>query len=240
MRRFNCTLVICGLLASSALAGTIHAHYEVRHGLQQVKFTTNLPGHTGPLTPQAAVLDGDRLDLPPGPGVDTIVPDLFSTACVEIGESINVPADNTHPNVLPLLGATTQLGGYSGPVYFDAVRTESAEKLWGAFLSGVINKPTGAAFQLAMWEIAFDTDLTLSDPSGTTPLYVAPGQFQAGITDVAEAWLTAIRTDSDDQLARVPLALLTGPGIQDLVTQVPEPMTLSALALVLPLLRRRG
>lgn len=240
MKRFNCTLVICGLFASSALAGTIHAHYEVRHGLQQVKFTTNLPGHTGPLSPYAAVLDADRLDLPAGPGVDTMVPDLYSTACVEIGENISAPANNTHPNVVPLLGATTQLGGYSGPVFFDALRTEAAEKLWGAFLSGVIDKPTGAAFQLAMWEIAFDTDLTLVDPAETSALFVRPSQFQSGITNVAEAWLTAIRTDTNDQLPRVPLALLTGPGIQDLVTQVPEPMTLSALALVLLLVRRRG
>ncbi len=240
MMRFNCALVMCSLLASSAMAGTIHAHYDVRHGLQTVKFTTNLPGHTGPLTPYAAVLDADRLDLPPGPGVDTLVPDLFSTTCVEIGENISAPANNTHPNVYPLLGATTVLGGYSGPVFFDAVRTESAEKLWGEFLDNVVDKPTGAAFQLAMWEIAFDTDLTLSDPSGTSALFVAPGQYQAGITDVAESWLTAIRTDSDEMLARVPLALLSGPGIQDLVTRVPEPMTLTALALVLPLLRRRG
>ncbi len=231
-------LVVGSLLGTSAFAGTIHAHYELAYDTQKVKLYTNLPGHTGALEPSAAILAGDRLDLPAGPGVDTNVPDLFNTACVEIGENINVPSNSTHPNVYPLLGATTTLGGYSGPVYFDAARTKATEKLWGAFFGSVVNKTTAAIFQLCQWEIAFDTDLTLNDPTQLTPFFVKPGQFQAGITDVAEGWLATIRNDTNDQLPRTSMLLLSGPGIQDLVTPLPEPASL-ALLLAGLLIRRK-
>lgn len=229
-----------GLPTSVSLAGTLSAHYEIRYGLETVNFSTNLPGHSGPEPSYAAILDGDRLDLPPGPGVDTLTPDHFATTCVEIGEHINVPANQAHANVVHLLGATTTLGGISGPVFFDPMRTMNVEKLWGAFYSSATTKETAAAFQLCMWELAFDNDVTLFDPSGTSALYVAPAQFQAGITDVAENWLTQIRWDEMNQLPRTSMLLLTGTGIQDLVTPLPEPSVPIALLSLLPILRRRG
>lgn len=225
----------------TAQAGTISANYLPLMG-GDIHFTTNLPGHVGAKTSRGGILFGFRDDLPAGFGVDNKVPSFFQASCVEIGEAIQLPANNDHLSVSNLLGSSTVLGGISGPVFFDATRTARAEKLWGTFLALATNATTARAFQLALWEIAFDTDLTLASPN--SPFFVDVGQFQAGITDLAETWLAAILADEgQNQMARTRLLLLSSPGVQDLVTPIPEPASLALLVFVGMLMwprRRRG
>ena len=91
-----------------------------------------------------------------------------------------------------------------------------------------------ALFGLAQCEISFDMTLAPGDN-----LWVDGGQFRAVITDAAEAMLTGIRTGS--ATTQQQLLILTGVGVQDLVTPVPEPASLLILGLggVAALVRRR-
>ncbi len=231
-RNLAWSLTICSaaayfLAVAPVGAGTISANYLPLMG-GDLHFTTNLPGHVGAKTSRGGIMFGFRSDLPAGFGVDNTVPSFFLASCVEVGEAIDLPANNTHLNVANLLGSTTTLGGISGPVFFDTARTSWAEKLWGTFATQATNATTARAFQLALWEIAFDDDLTLDGPG--TPFFVDLAQYQPGITDLAESWLAAIRADDGvDQLARTRLLLMSATGLQDLVTPIPEPATLVML-----------
>jgi hypothetical protein len=166
---------------------------------------------TGPIRADTALFNGDRLDLPAGPGVDTIVPDLFTAFCVEVG----VPLQNFGVHkVVPLLGSTTDPTGGPGPaVLFDPLRTARVERLWGGFLGAVVDTNTAAAFQLALWEITYDTDMSLIAPGS---FLVGAGQFQLGISDVAQTWLSIV--DSAAPLPQPTLYLLVAPGNQDIIT----------------------
>lgn len=209
--------------ASAAQAGSIQANYSFAMW-QNVNFTWNGNESNGQGTVQfQATRTG---------GTDTLVPANFIAYCVELTEHIG-GGGNTHPNVVPLLGSTTQTGG----VVFDATRTKNLQLLWGNAFSQIGgDSMKSAAFQLAEWEICFDDDLSLIGVA--TPFLVKPGQFQAGITDVAENWLADIRGGNWTQ--EQSLALLSGQGIQDLVTPVPEPATLGVMAVgALTLIRRK-
>ncbi len=204
-------------------AGMISADYLPLFG-SAINYSTNLPGHTGAQSTNSGIFLAFRDDLPAGPGVDDKVPFFFRASCVEIGEPLQLSNNNVHTTVTHLLNATTTAGGISGPVTFDAQRNERAEKLWGTFLAGVGNQHQAAAFQLALWEISFDDDMTLAGPG--TPFYVDAAQFQPGITDLAESWLSQILADdATDLLPETRLVLLSAPFVQDVVTPVPEPAT---------------
>lgn len=223
--------IACAVSSAHAL-GSISANYSIVGGIGNPNFT-----YAGnPYSPGGGVAYGVRTG-----GTDTTVPANFLAVCVEVGEPLNVPANNTHPDVFPLLGSSTNGGGISGPVLFTAARTKALQKLWGSYFGAASGGGAPAyAFQLASWEIAFDNALDLTTLPGPGNMFVSGGQFQAGITDVAETWLTAIRNDVNDAMPQTPLLLLTGQGVQDLVTPVPEPATLAAVALGLgAVLRRR-
>jgi hypothetical protein len=213
-----------------ASAGTFIGNWTYELDAFTLKYSTNLPGHNGTRSDKTHQFHATRTG-----GTDTLAPDKIITYCVEVGEHIK-EGKNTHSNVSHLLGSTTNLGGIAGPVYFDAVRTERMEKLWGTFFSAIgTDSLKSAAFQLATWEIAFDDDLTLGNNKGK--LWVKSSQFQAGVTDVAEGWLTAIR--NGDAQTRVGMLLLSGEGIQDQVTMVPEPASMIALGAGLAAIARK-
>jgi len=224
------------VLAGTAQAGMITAKYGSDYS-QSVSFTTNLPGHTGSMNQSTVQFLGTRIDLPAGPGVDTVIPGSFTSYCTEIGEYLQLNKVSTHTQVLPLLNATTTSGGISGPVTFDATRTLRLERLWGTFLDDVVDGKTSAAFQLAQWELAFDTNATLAKVGSNNKFYVSQSQW-GQVATIAEGWLTAVR--SEQVLPTSQLFLLKGPGVQDQITGIPEPATLLLLAACgIPLALRR-
>lgn len=222
---FRCMLLTASLpMAVAAYSFDLGADYSFGLG-QSVHYEVNIGSWTGAQDTNTAVIHGSRSAGAAG-GTTALLPSSpyeYDTYCVEIGQSIG-GGYNTHALVTPLLGATTTTGGNSGPVLFDATRTANLQTLWGSFKALAIDSDSSAAFQLAQWEITFDDDMTL-DQNALSRFW---SNENATYRSTAEGWLSAIRTGS--ATTQQSLLLLSDPERQDLVTPVPEPGTMIALA----------
>jgi hypothetical protein len=107
-------------------------------------------------------------------------------------------------------------------------------ELWGRYVSQVTNDTNAAAFQVALWELAYDTTAVMSPPNLTS---LSNGAFvltSAGtVRTTAQGWLNSL--NGTGPMAQGLLVLQdTGPRTnkQDLLTQgqVPEPGMLGLLA----------
>ncbi len=210
-------------IASPTHGGTITANYGALGGTNFEYVSMVFSGNSYAF-PTAKAYGMRTDDAPAGPGVDTLVDHNFVAYCVETDQDLQINASNFHADVLPLLGATTQLSGApgSGPVFFDSTRTIMMERLWGGFEGAVVDQHTAAAFQLAVWEVAFDVDQTLV---GEASLLHAPATDLANAlsaASIAEGWLAQVR-DLNVALATPSLLLMTDPSVQDLITLAPVP-----------------
>ncbi|QYU66793.1 hypothetical protein J4558_17735 [Leptolyngbya sp. 15MV] len=211
-------LAALGAAASGAHAQQIHAGYSVPFGLNSSnEFSLTFGSSTQ--NANALVINGWRTGSPS----DTFGPEIptaFSTFCVEVGENIQVTTNQPLGSpggpaylhlVLPLLGSTTLAGGFTGPITFDATRTDRLELLWGLHFDSTLQTDMNrsAAFQLAVWEIAFDNALALD--SG---MFSVTGSNTAAIA-LANQFLTDVLDGSGP---RQPLYLLRSDGNQDLIT----------------------
>jgi len=215
---------------SSARAGTLTAYFNGTYTSVNIN-TSFLPaGTTSDGTAQNWT--GVRQDTPGVGGADATIPMNFPVVCVDLSQSIYLGATTSFFNVAPMLNSTTMVASGYPSVTFDATRTKNMEKLWGAFYSQADTANGAAAFQLAAWDIAFDNTLDLTYQAGDQ-LWVDPSNTQAGVTSLAESWLTQIKNDTSNALHLTPLSLLQDPSTQDLITPspVPEPASLSVLAL---------
>jgi len=112
--------------------------------------------------------------------------------------------------------------GLNGPGTFGpvgAARADLWSELWGRFFGTVVDGLTAAAFQGAVWEIAYDPDLNL-----LTGDFQAADPTQPSVA-VAQKWLNSL----DGTGPRANLVGLTSPDYQDIITErpplVPEPST---------------
>lgn len=101
-------------------------------------------------------------------------------------------------------------------------------ELWGRYRGQVTNDTTAAAFQVAIWELAY----------GSTDRNLSTGAFRltsaGAVGSTAQAWLSSL--DGQGPLASGLLVLVNNPlktDRQDLITQVPEPATLGLFGLAL-------
>jgi hypothetical protein len=246
------SLAGAALFAVSAQAGMVTANFADPEGIDTINFDNSFGFTSGP---DAAIVNATRTDTP-GPGVDTLLPTDFRAFCTELGQDIQVTAVSTFANVIPLSdNPTTDPGLLTGPVTFDPVRAANVEKLFGSFYPNATDTTQNDAFQLALWEIAFDNDLSLvqdvSDPNDR--LWVDPSQLSTPVNSLAQSYLTAIKNDDagPNSLPLANVVLLTDPIVQDQLALipgtvsggVPEPTTLSLLipaGLMMLRGRRRG
>jgi hypothetical protein len=234
----NALVSICALVALSGVASAdvITAKYDIpfdpganTHLQMRAPSAGSDPAFRDE---KAVVINGRRQDSP-GAGVDANIPSAYPTYCVEIDENVQVSVGGvfnassyTH-EVLPLLGSTTQAGGLSGPVTFDALRTYRMERLWGQFYVGALNQTDATysgAFQLAQWEIAFESASALDLFDGASRFSVTDGA--TALNSLAQSMLDALAV-SGPQTA---LYLLSNNGVQDLVTPVPAPSAIGMIA----------
>lgn len=226
--------------AGSSQGGTITANYSALGGTNFEHVSMIYSGN--PYSFPTAKAFGTRTDdAPAGPGVDTLVGHNFVAYCVETGQDLGINTSNSHADVVPLLGATTQLTGApgSGPVFFDATRTAMMERLWGGFESAVVDQHTAAAFQLAVWELAFDVDQTLV--GGASLLHAPAVDLGDALSaaSIAEGWLAQVR-NLNVVLETPALLLMTDPTVQDLITLAPVPNIPEPSSVVLAMLGALG
>lgn len=160
------------------------------------------------------VLDFDNLATPAGDWV------RFLSFCIDPHVYLT-PYDNPY-TAMSLAGA-----GLGATAATDLAR------LWALYRPSVTNSATAAAFQLAVWELAYDA----GSYSLTAGLFRTGSVNVAGAFTTAQAWITAVQTSSAAGATK--LGLLVGnpnnnlSARQRLLTTVavPEPGTLTLLGL---------
>jgi hypothetical protein len=102
-------------------------------------------------------------------------------------------------------------------------------ELWGRYRGAVVDDRSAAAFQVALWELAYDRD----DPARS----LSAGNFaltgsSGGVRELAQSWLVSLDGSGPRAEGLVVLVdSLSNGDQQNLLTQVPEPATLGLLAL---------
>ena len=107
-----------------------------------------------------------------------------------------------------------------------AAAADRISEFWGRFRASVTSDITAAAFQVGLWELAFEGGSNLSSGSFS----VSAGT----VRDTAQQWLSALNGQGPRAAGLIVLVdnPATRTNVQDLITQqVPEPGTLALLGL---------
>lgn len=182
----------------AAHAGTVTAMLESVSPRQAVKIY--FPG--GNATVYAGKLNWERSQSNPGThSMDVLNPE-FSSYCIDVYQSVAVNQSYTFDVIDDELGFP-----------MDLARAEKLAKLWGGYADEATTNDNAAAFQLAVWNIVYDNDASVS--AGTFKTTTA-GNFVA----TADSWLSALET-YEGPIAN--LAALTSRTAQDQLVEMPLP-----------------
>ena len=160
-----------------------------------------------------------------GAGVDSSVPITFDTYCVDLKQSVSASQSYTF-NVIPLANA-----GYS-QTKMDLLRT-----LWTLNKPAVNTSTVAAAFQVAIWEIIYDTNNNVTTGtfklnSPTSVRNVATNMLNTAVAmrgKAPMANLVVLRSDcAQDQLCELPPSIPT-----------PGTATLAAAGVLMAVRRKR-
>ena len=201
--------LVAALLGASALAAnatTYHVDYQVAGNAfgnenlkQQVKIGTGTPGsglYEGKVYAGQFQLNGS------GALGD------FAAFCVDLLHTLQVPNTYTHVNNL-----------------FGADVLDNIDRLFTSAYSMVTDSLNAAAFQVALWEVIYDTSPTAGfDLDSGNFLTVDDGngvEFNPAVETQAELFLTGL---SSAGTGGYNLTFLQTPNGQDLVTTTPVPL----------------
>ena len=148
----------------------------------------------------------------------------------------------------------TQAPFQSAPLTFTPTEVSNLRTLFSNNYSGTLFTSTdnAAAFQLAIWDVLFDTDGMHSTYTGNggSAFGVVPGSIGAGVVAVAQGWVTAAETGPQSPFSLTQLTNSNVPPYQSFIypsppsVTVPEPGELAllgaALVAMMFVTRRRG
>ncbi len=218
-----CALVaaLAAPMASAGLSGTVNATLDDVFG-RNIKVSgggrtnTNVRVGIATFNKNSSTDDGDRLG------------DTYVGFCVDLEDAIQTGNTYDWNVVNPDEVPETPYG----PI--GSAKANRLSKLWGNFYSELATGNNGdrknksAAFQLAVWEIVYESELTASSAYDVTSGYTAgttglDSGFQANnasnaVADIANNWLRSL----DSKSGGVQLAGLTS-DTQDFITNFPIP-----------------
>ncbi len=158
------------------------------------------------------VMGGDPTELAP----------TFKGFCIDLGQNINF--GNTYTFTAgPIEGAPVP-GGPMGPAKGDLLR-----ELWGRHFLGINTNAKASAFQIAVWEIVFDTGLDFS--AGAVQV-----TGDAGVLGTAQGYLASL---DGNTYAFAPVYALTSTSTQDMLVPTPGALALLGLGGLAAARRRR-
>lgn len=212
MKRFTLILSICALAATPALAvptGTVTMKY-LGPGSAPYKNVSLYADADGSYPPYE--IDGRRVagyykhDISAATGDGTLVPDPLMGFCIDLSQA---PATSYATfDVVPLTEAPD-------PTFIGTTITTAKAKLlkelWARHYSKSMSNQQAAEFQLAVWEITFETSGTYDISIGS----LKSDNLQAG----TNALLSSV--DGTGPMAR--LVALTHPDRQDILAEIPAP-----------------
>ena len=194
------TLALC-LVAG--LAAASNAHGATVRGTISATFISevNIQSPVTVSTVDTAKFTFNRNDTP-GTGVDTMLGRNFTAFCVEANQTAVLFESNTY-NV-----ASSTEHGLTGN------QETLLSRLWGTKLSEVDTLNESTAFQLAIWEIVYDTNLNVS-----TGTFFVTGSPEAAA--VAQGYLNMISAGEFSSPNPLPtIKILESSTRQDLITGV--------------------
>jgi hypothetical protein len=204
--KIRCAIALAAVVGglSAAHADTVTARYTGTYGQGiDVTLTPTINGNVNTVT-----FNWVRTDTA-GPGVDSTVENAFIAYCCELGQSVSANTDYVY---------TVQTAAEHG---FTANQEMLLGRLWASYKNGVNSAATSAAFQMAVWELSFDTGADLE--AGTFL-----GNGGASIVALAQSYLDAITSPSYGG-AQHQIRVLHHPTAQDQL--IPTPGSLALLGL---------
>ncbi len=139
----------------------------------------------------------------PGAGIDSTVPNIFNTYCVDLAQYVSANTNYTYNVVSPAAHG------------FTANQDLMLSRLWGTNFSNIDTADESAAFQVAVWEIVYDTNFDLS--SGAFKVNTS-----GAVRNLAQSWINTITDVGFVATGTLPsLAVLESSTAQDQLTVVP-------------------
>lgn len=202
----RCRGMACAGVMLLAAAGAAHAGtVQMRHSAGPVMVANVIsPDVTGAVITRRR--DWTRTDTP-GPGVDDTLPMSFIAFGLEIEQGTSDDRDYEYQVVSPAAA------GWS-PARIDAIQTLWAQRI-GEVIGG--GDDEACAFQVAVWELMFDTDRDLD--SGSFQLISTPSLGNA--KSMAQSWLGGVAQGSS---WRPVMSIMLHEDVQDQIfAEIPAP-----------------
>ncbi len=147
----------------------------------------------------------DRNDTA-GPGVDSTIGDSFTTYCIDLAQHVSPNTSYTF-NVM----SSVEYG-------FTIAQNYLLSVLWADYLPLANSNDNSAAFQLAVWELVYDTDGSLSTGS-------FKANSPAASKSIAQGWLDTIVSPGYVATNPLPtLRILQSDTAQDQLTAITTPV----------------